>query len=293
MNALPATWRERAFVMLQYLLPQHALSRLTGRLARSRVRWLKDLLIRRFIAAFGVDMSEAAEPDPESYPHFNAFFTRALREGARVLDAGDDVVISPADGTVSQAGAINGGRIVQAKGRWFSCAELLADAADAALFDGGEFATIYLSPRDYHRVHMPCTARLTALRYVPGRLFSVNAVTAASVPALFARNERLVCHFETDRGPMAMVLVGAMVVAGIETVWTGAVTPAGRQVLSIGLELEAGARTLAKGAEMGRFQLGSTVILLWPRGVLDGAEALEPGAPLRMGQRIGRFRAPP
>jgi phosphatidylserine decarboxylase len=280
---------QRAFVIVQHLLPQHALSRLTGWLARSRIGPLKDWLIRRFIAAFRVDMSEAAEPDPRAYPCFNAFFTRALREGARPVDTGEGVLVSPADGAVSEAGAITGGRIVQAKGHWYSCAELLASSEDARLFEGGEFATIYLSPRDYHRVHMPVEARLTAMRYVPGRLFSVNQVTADNVPGLFSRNERLVCRFETAHGPMALVMVGAMIVAGIETVWTGPVTPAGRHVLGFELERDAAARSLARGAEMGRFQLGSTVILLFPRSTVRLDDVLAAGTPLRMGQRIGRF----
>ena len=281
--------RDTAFVLLQYLLPQHALSRLTGALAGSTLPFLKDWLIGRFITAFGVDMREAAEPEPRAYPHFNAFFTRALRAGARPVDAAAEAIVSPADGAVSQAGEISGGRILQAKGRSYTAAELLADAQDAALFEGGSFATIYLSPRDYHRVHMPCDARLTGLRYVPGDLFSVNAVTAASVPALFARNERLVCRFETAQGPMAMVLVGAMVVAGIETVWTGPVAPAGKSVLSIDLESPAAARERRKGEEMGRFQLGSTVILLLPRGAARWGAEFSAGAPLRMGQRIGEW----
>jgi phosphatidylserine decarboxylase len=281
--------RDTAFVLLQYLLPQHALSRLTGALAKSTIGFLKDWLIGRFITAFGVDMREAAEPDPLAYPHFNAFFTRALREGARPVDTTTGSIVSPADGAVSQAGEISGGRILQAKGRSYTAAELLADAQDAALFEGGSFATIYLSPRDYHRVHMPCDARLTGLRYVPGDLFSVNGVTAASVPSLFARNERLVCRFETAHGPMAMVLVGAMVVAGIETVWTGPVAPAGKAVLSLDLESPAEARQRGKGEEMGRFQLGSTVILLLPRGAARWNADFEAGSPLRMGQRIGEW----
>jgi phosphatidylserine decarboxylase len=219
--------------------------------------------------------------------HFNAFFTRALRPGARPVDSADEALSSPADGAVSQIGAIEDGGIFQAKGHWFSTAELLADAADARLFEDGAFATIYLSPRDYHRVHMPLAGCLRRLRYVPGRLFSVNRVTAESVPGLFARNERLVCLFDTAHGPMALVLVGAMVVAGIETVWTGAVTPAGRQVLTVDLALDAAARSLDKGAEMGRFQLGSTVVLLLPRGVARWDEALVAGSPLRMGERMG------
>ena len=283
--------RDKAFVLLQHLLPQHTLSRLTGALASSRLEFLKNWLITRFIAAFHVDMREAAEPDPRAYANFNAFFTRALREGARPVDMAAAAIVSPADGAVSQAGGISAGRIVQAKGRSYSVAELLADDAEASDFEGGSFATIYLSPRDYHRVHMPCHARLTGLRYVPGRLFSVNGVTAESVPGLFARNERLVCRFETAHGPMAMVLVGAMVVAGIETVWTGPVTPAGRTVLSMDLESDAAARTLAKGAEMGRFQLGSTVILLLPRGVSGWDDHMVAAAPLRMGQRIGGWKS--
>lgn len=289
MNTDPPDLRARLFVLTQYLLPQHALSRLTGALAGCRTAFLKDWLIGRFIAAFGVDMREAAEPDPTRYPHFNAFFTRALRPDARPVDPSPEALVSPADGAVSQAGRIESGRIVQAKGRGYTAAELLADAKDAARFDGGHFATIYLSPRDYHRVHMPCDARLVGLRYVPGRLFSVNGVTADAVPALFARNERLVCLFETAAGPMAMVLVGAMIVAGIETVWTGAITPAGRHVLSLALESDPETRRLRRGEEMGRFQLGSTVILLFPPGAMDWEGHLSPGAPLRMGQRIGRW----
>jgi phosphatidylserine decarboxylase len=208
MNADARSLRERLFIAMQHLLPQHLLSRLTGVLARSGFQPLKDWLIRRFIAHFAVDMSEAAEPDPGAYPHFNAFFTRALREGMRPVDAAPRAITSPADGAVSQLGAIEDGRMFQAKGHWFSAAELLADPADARLFANGSFATIYLSPRDYHRVHMPLAGRLRALRYVPGKLFSVNQVTAESVPGLFARNERLVCLFDTEHGPLAMVLVG-------------------------------------------------------------------------------------
>ena len=291
MTADTRSLRDRLFIALQHLLPQHLLSRALGLLATSRLQPLKDFLVRRFIAHFAVDMSEAAEPDPAVYPHFNAFFTRALREGARPLDGAADALVSPADGAVSQLGAIDDGRIFQAKGHWFSAAELLADADDARLFENGAFANIYLSPRDYHRVHMPLGAELRKLRYVPGRLFSVNQVTAASVPGLFARNERLVCLFDTAHGPLAMVLVGAMVVAGIETVWTGAIAPAGRQVLTLDYAADRAARTLAKGAEMGRFQLGSTVILLLPRGVLEWDAALAAGSPLRMGQRIGQLLA--
>lgn len=280
-------FRQRAFIMVQYLLPQHLLSRLVGRLARARQPLLKNTLIHLFKARFKVDMGEAAQPDPRAYEHFNAFFTRALRSDARPLDAAPEALTSPADGAVSQIGIIEDGRIFQAKGHAFSTAELLADSAEAAWFDGGSFATIYLSPRDYHRVHMPCDATLRSLRHVPGRLFSVNAVTAAAVPALFARNERVVCLFETPHGPLAMVLVGAMIVAGIETVWTGPIAPAGGSILTLDYTLDTASRTLAKGAEMGRFLLGSTVILLLPRKRASWDAGLVAGSPVRLGQRIG------
>ena len=276
----------RAFVALQYLVPQHLLSRLFGYLAGSRIPVLKDFLIRRFIAAFAVDMREALDPDPSSYADFNAFFTRALAPGARPLDSAPDPLVSPADGAISQLGRIEAGRIVQAKGHWFSSAELLDDPQLARRFDEGSFATIYLSPRDYHRVHMPLAGRLVAMHYIPGCLFSVNQSTAEHVPRLFARNERLVCQFETAHGPLAMVLVGAMIVAGIETVWSGPITPAGQHTLAIDLEMPASERSLEKGAEMGRFQLGSTVILLLPRGVASWDPALGEGSTVHMGARI-------
>ena len=286
MNADARSLRERLFIALQHLLPQHLLSRGAAVLAHSRLQPLKDWLIRRFIAHFAVDMSEAAEPDPGAYPHFNAFFTRALREGMRPVDAAPRAITSPADGAVSQLGAIEDGRMFQAKGHWFSAAELLADPADARLFANGSFATIYLSPRDYHRVHMPMTGRLVAMRYIPGRLFSVNQSTAENVPRLFARNERLVCQFETAHGPLVMVLVGAMIVAGIETIWSGPITPAGQHALAIDFEIPASERSLEKGAEMGRFQLGSTVILLLPRGVASWEPTFVEGSVVRMGARI-------
>ncbi len=277
---------QRVFIALQHVLPQHLLSRLTGYLAASRIAVLKDFLIRRFIAAFAVDMREALDPDPASYANFNAFFTRALAPGARPLDHAPEAMVSPADGAISQLGRIAAGLVVQAKNHWFSSAELLGDPRLASRFDEGSFATIYLSPRDYHRVHMPMTGRLVAMRYIPGRLFSVNQSTAENVPRLFARNERLVCQFETAHGPMVMVLVGAMIVAGIETIWSGPITPAGQHTLAIDLEMPAGERSLEKGAEMGRFQLGSTVILLLPRGVASWEAELVEGSAVRMGARI-------
>jgi len=281
-----ARLKQQAFVLLQYIVPQHLLSRLLGALARCRIQAVKNFLIRHFIDRFGVDMGEASAAEAAAYPHFNAFFTRELRPGVRPVDDSADAIVSPADGAVSQLGRIESGRIVQAKGHWFSTAELLGSEAEAQLFEQGSFITVYLSPRDYHRVHMPMTGSLRGLRYIPGKLFSVNQVTAEGVPGLFARNERLACLFDTEHGPMAMVLVGAMIVAGIETVWTGPVAPAGHSALELYRELSAAQRGLGKGEEMGRFQLGSTVIMLLPRESANWDSSLGAGSPLRMGQRI-------
>ena len=250
------------FIWLQHLLPQHLLSRLTGQLAASEITWLKKFLIAAFARHFRVDMSEAAEPHLDNYRNFNDFFTRALRDEARPIDPGEDILVSPADGAISQLGDISQGRIIQAKGQDYSVAELLAgDHARAEPFMQGKFATIYLSPRDYHRVHMPISGRLTAQAYIPGDLYSVNGTTADNVPRLFARNERLVCYFETAHGPMAVILVGAMIVAGIETVWSGQVAPPSRLPQTLDFEAPPERIELSKGEEMGRFQLGSTVIL--------------------------------
>lgn len=275
------------FVMLQYVLPQHLLSRLTGALAELRhPLWLKDGMISAFIRAFGVDMSEAEDRYPEAYPSFNAFFTRPLRSGARPL--AEAAVVCPADGSISQIGRIEESSLLQAKGRHYSTWSLLGgDEVRAAQFRNGHFATIYLSPRDYHRVHMPIDGELVATRYIPGKLFSVNGTTAAGVDRLFARNERLVCYFDTAVGPMAMVLVGAMVVAGIETVWEGQVAPPPRAMLQRDYrELPAPIR-LAKGEEMGRFKLGSTVILLFPQGAVSWLPGYAADTPTRLGEALG------
>ena len=220
--------RERLFIISQYLLPQHLLSRLAGGLANCTWNWVKNPFITWFVKRYQVDMSEAAEENPTAYACFNDFFTRALKDGARPLADGDEV-LCPADGAISQLGRIEHGRIFQAKGQSFSVLELLGGNPEhAALFQGGEFATVYLSPRDYHRVHMPLGGTLTDMIYVPGKLFSVNQSTAENVPELFARNERVVCLFDTPVGPMAVVLVGAMIVASVETVWAaGSHHPAG------------------------------------------------------------------
>jgi phosphatidylserine decarboxylase len=281
---------EKIFILLQTIVPQHLLSRCTGALADfHHPAWLKNWLIRQFIKVFKVDMSEAAEPDYTSYACFNDFFTRPLREGARPLAAAD--ILCPADGAISQLGSITDGQLLQAKGRYFSTEDLLGgDAGRAASFNGGQFATIYLSPKDYHRVHMPVAGRLIATRYIPGQLFSVNGVTADNVDRLFARNERLVCHFETEHGPMAMVLVGAMIVAGIETVWAGPVAPPPRRPVTVDYAKLPAPMELAQGEEMGRFALGSTVILLFPEGVMLFDERYQPGELTRMGEKLGLLR---
>ena len=270
---------------LTYVLPHRLLSSLARSLAYSTHRSTKQWLIDTVTRKFGVDLSEAAEPDPTAYPTFNAFFTRALKPGARVADADPAAFLMPADGHVSQCGDIVDGRIFQAKGQSFTAAELLGDDEAARPFTDGVYATVYLSPRDYHRVHMPWTGTLRETVHVPGRLFSVGTDAVASVPRLFARNERLVCHFDTEFGPMASVMVGALLVSGVETVWSGVEIPAygdritRKDYRGKGIELE-------RFAEMARFNYGSTVIVLLPRGVaaLDPARKAE--SPVRLGQRL-------
>ena len=284
--------QQRLFILSQYLLPHHLLSRLIGCAAECRATWFKSRLINWFAKQYQVDMSEAAVEQLDAYEHFNAFFTRALKDGARPLDSSSDAVLCPADGAVSQLGKIEHGRIFQAKGHSFSVLELLGgDSARAAEFMGGEFATIYLSPKDYHRVHMPLAGTLREMVYVPGRLFSVNQTTAENVPELFARNERAVCIFDTERGPMAVVLVGAMIVASIETVWAGLVTPPKRELKSTRYDAAARAPIeLTKGAELGRFKLGSTAIVLFGPEQVQWATDLTASSPVRMGQRLGGQR---
>ena len=245
------------FSLCQYPLPHHLITRAAGWLADHQTPWLKNALIRRFIRLYNVDMQDAFEPAADRYINFNAFFTRALKEGARPLQGG---LISPADGVLSQCGAITQGELIQAKGQYYTLANLLGgDEDEARPYANGSFATVYLSPSDYHRVHMPCAGTLRSTCYIPGRLFSVNHATTAHVSELFARNERLVCHFDTPYGPMALVLVGAMIVAGIETVWQGRYQPAHPEHAAR-QQFEDGEVTLSKGDEMGRFYLGSTVV---------------------------------
>lgn len=288
----PASWSDRLRAWPQYLLPQHLLSRLILRLTRLRAGALTTLAIRRFIQHFGVDMQEAQTPDPASYPDFNAFFTRSLREGARPLPAADDVISSPADGTISAIGRIEAGQLLQAKGRQFTVHELLGDDAAAARFEQGAFCTIYLAPRDYHRVHMPVSGELTRMVHIPGRLFSVSPATTRALPRLFARNERVACLFHGERGVTAVVLVGAMLVGSIDTVWSGPVTPptARKPVIR---DYPGGTTSLARGEEMGRFNMGSTVIVLLPSEKVYWDPEMAPGTRVRMGERLGAWLSTP
>ena len=270
---------------LTYVLPHRLLSSLARSLAYSTRPGTKQWLIDTVTRKFGVDLSEAAEPDPTAYPSFNAFFTRALKPGARVADADPRALLMPADGRISQCGDIVDGRIFQAKGQSFTAAELLGSEADAAPFADGSYATVYLSPRDYHRVHMPWTGTLRETVHVPGRLFSVGTDAVASVPRLFARNERLVCHFDTDFGPMVSVMVGALLVSGVETVWSGVEIPAyGDRITR--KDYRGKGIVLERFAEMARFNYGSTVIVLLPKGVAALDPALKAESPVRLGERL-------
>ena len=279
----------RLFILFQYLLPHHLLSRAVAILAQNHL--LRKLFIRAFIWRYKVDMSQAKIQEVEKFENFNAFFTRELRADARPLSTAKGAIVCPADGAVSQLGNITNGKLLQAKGKHYSCAGLLADDAQMAeLFQTGKFATIYLSPRDYHRVHMPMAGVLKKTIYVPGKLFSVNQTTAESVPNLFARNERLVCLFDTQVGPMAVILVGAMIVAGIDTLWAGEVYPtAGKREIQItDYSNQAPPVQLPLGGELGRFRLGSTVIVLFPHGTMKFESSLEATSNVAMGQLLGQ-----
>jgi len=288
------TLRNRVFVALQHALPQHFLSRMVLRATRIRSTAIKNALISRFVRGFRPNMSEATQPNPLAYASFNEFFTRSLRGDALPLDTSPATLVSPVDGTVSQIGTLDGSRILQAKGHDYTVDSLLARNEWVDRFRGGAFATLYLAPYNYHRIHMPLTGSLRAAWFVPGKLFSVNATTAAAVPELFARNERVVCLFESDStsagGPQlfAMVLVGALFVGSISTVWHGEVTPCSpRRATALPLDGSRAPLTLQKGAEMGRFNMGSTVILLLAPGMARWLPAFEPGALVRFGEALG------
>lgn len=284
---------DKVKIALQYMMPKHLVSRLVGKLAAAEMGSITTAAIKWFIKQYKIDMSEAAQSAPEAYPTFNQFFTRALKPGIRPLFAENNYLVQPVDGAISQLGPIKEGRIFQAKGHDYSSLALLGNQADdAKRFEGGDFATIYLAPKDYHRIHMPIKGTLSKMTYVPGELFSVNPLTAQNVPGLFARNERVVAIFETDIGPVAMVLVGATIVASIETVWAGTVTPpTGKDVCSWEYPIEGPeAITLEKGDEMGRFKLGSTVVMLFAKEALDEfADGVAPSSVTRMGQAFAKI----
>lgn len=275
-------------VLLQYLLPHRLLSRIIYHATRWTWRPWKNFLISQIVRRFHVDMSEAQQPDALAYPCFNAFFTRVLRADARPLGNDSRTVLCPADGQISQIGSIDDGRIFQAKGQSFSTAELLGDAAAAARYRSGRFVTIYLSPRDYHRVHMPLDGALISTTHIPGRIFSVAPFTVQAIPRLFARNERLACHFQGAHGPFAVVMVGAILVSSVSTVWDGLVIPpyAADVVRSDFRQREV---KLSRGSEMGRFNMGSTVIVLLPDGAAEW-NALAAEQTVKMGQRLGTLR---
>ncbi|WP_150909921.1 archaetidylserine decarboxylase [Marinobacter halotolerans] len=280
---------DKLFVKSQYVTPQLAVSRLAGRLAdMDSTPAIKNRVVRWFIKRYGVDMSEALEPDPTAYPSFNAFFTRALKPGLRPIDERPSALACPVDGAISQLGTITDDRIFQAKGQSFSLNELLGgDKERAREFEDGEFATIYLSPKDYHRIHMPVAGTLREMTYVPGKLFSVNPTTAAQVPNLFARNERVACIFDTDAGPMAMVLVGAMIVGSMETTWAGVVAPGGGEVSTSSYRQLANPIRFEKGEEMGRFRLGSTVVIVLPKGKVSWESNQKAEKEVRLGEALG------
>jgi len=285
---MSASFTDYIKVLPQYLTPQHTLSRLTYHITRCEWKPLKNFLIKSFIASFKVDMTLAKQPDGTAYKTFNKFFTRELRPDVRPISQDKNIIISPVDGSISQIGKIESEEIFQAKGRYYNLDTLLAGDVSAADFKVGQFATLYLSPRDYHRIHMPLDGKLVKMIYVPGKLFSVNSHTTRVVNNLFARNERVVSIFETEIGPMAIVMVGAMNVGSMETVWAGEITPAKKRNITI-TDYKDQQIQLKRGEEMGRFNMGSTVILLFPKGKSEWLISLKPNDNIIMGTPLGKI----
>lgn len=287
-----ASLRDRFLTLIQYPLPHLLLSRVMYYVVRIKWQPFKNFMITTIGKKYGIDISLAKEQDKNAYPHFNAFFTRELREGVRPIVEGSENIACPVDGTISQFGEIRDGRIFQAKGHDYSLKTLVGGHQHLHdLFEGGEFSTIYLSPKDYHRIHMPVSGKLREMVYVPGRLFSVSPSTTRALPGLFARNERLVAVFNTEYGPMAMILVGAIFVAGIETVWTGNFGDKMYRSLQhwdYANNSDLPEVTLEKGEEMGRFNMGSTVILLYGKQQMEWAKGLAPEMGVQMGQLLGK-----
>lgn len=283
---------QKIMANLQYVSPTHFCSAIAGRLASVRKEEVKNFLIRRFIELYAVDLSDAEIENPDQFVDFNDFFTRALKVDARPIDHAIEAIVSPVDGKVSQRGIMDGQTLIQAKGKAFDLLRLLGGKREwADLFTGGSFATLYLAPQNYHRVHMPISGLLEQMLYVPGRLFSVNPLSVDHIPQLYSGNERVICLFQTQLGPVAIILVGAMIVGSIEMSWHGGVRPtAGEKQLQT-WDYRARQIQLNKGAELGRFLLGSTVILLFPKGAIQWQESLLPDSELRMGRRIGTIQS--
>lgn len=279
---------DRLRVLPQFLLPQHTLARAVYRLTRCEWPPLKNFLIRAFCAWFSVDMSTAENTEPAAYRHFNEFFTRALRHGARPIATGPDAIICPVDGSISQIGALTGEEMVQAKNRSYDLESLLAGDQEAVrAFTDGRFATLYLAPRDYHRIHMPVTGKLRRMIYVPGRLFAVNNHTTRVINRLFARNERVISLFDTELGPLAVIMVGALNVGSMETVWAGPITPAPKRAITT-TDYRERQIVLQRGQELGRFNMGSTVILLFARKRIEWLSHLRADDPVTMGTALGQ-----
>jgi phosphatidylserine decarboxylase len=281
---------DHLFVLLQYLMPRHWLTAVVYRVTRVRTPWFKDFLITRFTKAFDVDLDEVKLDVPGEFATFNDFFVRELADGAREVDTDEDAVVSPVDGRVSAAGPIHRDSIFQAKGISYSLGDLLAtDLEEAEHYVDGNFATIYLAPYNYHRIHAPLAGELVAARYVPGDLFSVNDATAARIDGLFRRNERLIMHFRTRLGPVVLISVGARNVGSISTPWTGEIRPRKAGIVDV-LDIAAHPTKVNKGDLLGWFNMGSTVILLVPKGMCEWDDDLQPGETLRMGEEIGELR---
>lgn len=279
---------DKLFILLQHILPKHSLSALMHKLARCKTPWVKQFIINTVIKRFGVNMSEAAQPDPEAYESFNAFFTRQLREDARPLEHDDTTIASPVDGTISQMGSIENGELFQAKGKSFNLSALLGNDSLSSEFEDGQFTTVYLSPKDYHRIHFPVDGTLKKMVHVPGELFSVNQTTVEAIDELFARNERVIAFFDTPAGPMAMVMVGAIFVSSIETVWYGEVTPPRHNQIRQ-WQYSDNKQQYKKNDEMARFNMGSTIVMLYGKDKVTWAENLAAGDAVQYGQVIAKI----
>jgi phosphatidylserine decarboxylase len=284
-----ASWLDKLRVLPQYFIPQHFISSQVYRITRCETPWFKNILIKLFISVFDVDMGLANNPDPESYSSFNTFFTRELSAEARPLSLDEHAILCPVDGAVSQVGNIQNDTIIQAKGKSYTLKDLLVEDELANMFTGGTFATLYLSPKDYHRIHMPLSGKLSRMIYVPGKLFAVNSYTVRVVDSVFAKNERVINIFNTDVGPMAMVMVGALNVGSMETVWAGQITPAKDRVINDTKYSDSDVQ-LAQGQEMGRFNMGSTLILLFPNDVMQWSSEIAANKGIVMGESIGSVK---